>query len=91
MDSLNQELATHKPDVLIVDLSAGISFSVLTSLQEAAAETRIILWVNSISTELALQAMAFGIRGFCEKRPLLKPCCAAFTALRKASYGLKKP
>jgi two-component system, NarL family, nitrate/nitrite response regulator NarL len=67
MDLLSAEIEKHRPDVLIVDLSAGISFSVLNTLHDTASRIRTILWVNSISTELALQAMAFGIRGILRK------------------------
>src|ERR1035438_3682955 len=35
---------------------------------QAAPETRIVLWVTTISTELAFQAMGLGIRGVLRKQ-----------------------
>jgi DNA-binding NarL/FixJ family response regulator len=67
VDLLNDELGMHHPDILLIDLSEGFTFSVLQTLQPAALRTRIVLWVNSIPTELALQAMGFGIRGILSK------------------------
>jgi len=64
---LKRELEAHPPDLLLIDLTAGITFGVLSSLQAAASQTRIVLWVNSISTELALQATSLGVRGILRK------------------------
>jgi DNA-binding NarL/FixJ family response regulator len=60
-------MESHQPDLLLVDLSAGITFGVLSGLHEVAAQAKIILWVHSISTELALQAMSLGVRGILRK------------------------
>ncbi|HWE49313.1 MAG TPA: response regulator transcription factor [Bryobacteraceae bacterium] len=67
MDLLSEQIRLHRPDVLLVDLSEGFTFSVLHTLQAEASRTKIVLWVNSIPTELALQAMGFGIRGILSK------------------------
>jgi DNA-binding NarL/FixJ family response regulator len=67
VDLLSDELRTHHPDILLIDHSSGFTFNVLHTLQAAAARTKIILWVTSIPTELALQAMGFGIRGILSK------------------------
>lgn len=57
----------HQPDILLVDLTAGITFGVLSGLHEVASHAKIVLWVHSISTELALQAMSLGVRGILRK------------------------
>lgn len=67
VEELRSQMESHQPDLLLVDLSAGITFSVLSGLHEVAAQAKIILWVHSISTELALQAMSLGVRGILRK------------------------
>jgi DNA-binding NarL/FixJ family response regulator len=67
VEELRSQMELHQPDLLLVDLSAGITFSVLSGLHEVAAHAKIILWVHSISTELALQAMSLGVRGILRK------------------------
>jgi DNA-binding NarL/FixJ family response regulator len=66
-DDLDAELALHQPDLLLLDLTSNIHFSVLVRLQRAIIKTKIVLWVHSISTELALQAMSVGVRGVLRK------------------------
>lgn len=67
MDALRAQMEALQPDLLLVDLTAGFTFGVLSSLQEAASHAKIVLWVHSISTELALQAMSLGVRGILRK------------------------
>jgi two-component system nitrate/nitrite response regulator NarL len=59
--------ATHRPDVLLIDLTPDVTFGVLTELQRELPACRIVLWVRDISTELAYQAMELGVRGILRK------------------------
>jgi DNA-binding NarL/FixJ family response regulator len=65
---LQEQLAINKPEVLLLDLSHEVTFSVLSDLKHAAPETSIVLWVTAISTELAFQAMGLGVRGILRKQ-----------------------
>jgi len=67
IDGLRDQLESHQPDVLLVDLTSDVTFAVLSGLHEIACEARIVLWVHTISTELALQAMSLGVRGILRK------------------------
>lgn len=67
MDGLRTQMEAIQPDLVLVDLTAGITFGVLSGLHEAASQAKIVLWVHSISTELALQAMSLGVRGILRK------------------------
>jgi two-component system, NarL family, nitrate/nitrite response regulator NarL len=67
MQDLRTQMELHQPDLLLVDLTAGITFGVLSGLHESASHAKIVLWVHSISTELALQAMSLGVRGILRK------------------------
>jgi len=67
VENIAQELEKHQPDLLLVDMTSDVTFSVLSSLHGVASQARIVLWVHAISTELALQAMSLGIRGILRK------------------------
>jgi DNA-binding NarL/FixJ family response regulator len=68
IDDLSARLALHEPDVLLLDLTRGIDLSFIGRIQETASHRpKIVLWVHSVSTELALQAMSLGIRGIISK------------------------
>ena len=64
---LGERVEHHKPELLLIDLTSAVNFAVLSSLHQVARQARIVLWVHSISTELALQAMSLGIRGILRK------------------------
>lgn len=63
VDELRALLELHQPDVLLVDMTSEVTFTVLSGLHESGRNTKIVLWVHAISTELALQAMSLGVRG----------------------------
>ena len=63
LDELRAEMERHQPDVLLMDMTSNVTFTVLSGLNDAARQTKIVLWVHAISTELALQAMSLGVRG----------------------------
>jgi two-component system, NarL family, nitrate/nitrite response regulator NarL len=76
---LAETLPKLAPDVLLIDLTPDITFGVLTELQRELPAGRIVLWVRSISTELAYQAMELGVRGVLRKTlapELLLKCLA---------------
>lgn len=67
MDQIRGHLETEQPEILLVDLTSDVTFNALSGLQETACQAKIVLWVHSISTELALQAMSLGVRGILRK------------------------
>jgi CheY-like chemotaxis protein len=67
LEGLRETLEGHQPDILLMDLTAGITFAALSGLHEVVSHAKIVLWVHSISTELALQAMSLGVRGILRK------------------------
>jgi DNA-binding NarL/FixJ family response regulator len=67
LTDLEEHLERFQPDLLLIDMNAEIHFAFLNSIQEAASRSKIVLWVRSISTELAMQAMSVGVRGILRK------------------------
>jgi two-component system, NarL family, nitrate/nitrite response regulator NarL len=65
--ALVEEARAQKPDLLLLDLTPDLTFGVLLEVQRQLAGTRIVLWVRSISTELAYQAIEHGVRGILKK------------------------
>jgi DNA-binding NarL/FixJ family response regulator len=63
----DKALEAGKPDVLLIDLTPEVSFGVLTRLQRELPDCRVVLWVRSISTELAYQTLELGVRGVLRK------------------------
>ena len=62
-----EQVSQGSPDLVLMDLTAEITFAVLSELKHAMITTKIVLWVNTISTELAFQAMGLGVRGILRK------------------------
>jgi DNA-binding NarL/FixJ family response regulator len=65
--SMMEQIQHGAPDVVLIDLTAEITFDTLSALKQTMSRTPIVLWVNSISTELAFQAMGLGVRGILRK------------------------
>jgi two-component system nitrate/nitrite response regulator NarL len=61
------QMAVVPPNLILLDHTGEVTFSALSQLRRAIAECKIVLWVNSISTELAFQAMGLGVRGILRK------------------------
>src|SRR4051794_13926590 len=64
---LSAQLETATPDILLIDLTPEVTFAMLTATRRAIPESKIVLWVNAISTELAFHAMGLGVRGILRK------------------------
>jgi DNA-binding NarL/FixJ family response regulator len=64
---LMQQATDSSPDLLLLDLTPEITFAALSKLKRTLTNSKIVLWVNSISTELAFQAMGLGVRGVLRK------------------------
>src|SRR6266700_1657600 len=62
-----EQIAHGVPDLVLLDLTQEVTFAVLSDMKHAMMSCKIVLWVNSISTELAFQAMGLGVRGILRK------------------------
>ncbi|HWB84076.1 MAG TPA: response regulator transcription factor [Bryobacteraceae bacterium] len=67
VNCLMEQIGHGAADLVLMDLTQEITFGVLSELKHAMASCKIVLWVNSISTELAFQAMGLGVRGILRK------------------------
>ena len=74
--ALQQEIARVAPDVVLLELAPEITFAFLSELRRATP-CKIVLWVNAISPELAVQAVTLGISAILRKSlpPKLQADC----------------
>ena len=89
--ALMEQITQGAPDLVLMDLTPEITFAVLSDMKHAMSRTRIVLWVNSISTELAFQAMGLGVRGILRKTLPTDSRSNACKRFRPASSGSKRP
>ena len=64
---LMDQIGQGSPDVVLMDLTPEITLAVLSDMKRAMANSKIVLWVNTISTEFAYRAMGLGVRGILRK------------------------
>src|ERR1017187_4379115 len=59
--ALIEQMAQDSPELVLMDLTREITFAVLNEMKHAMTSSRIVLWVNSISTDgVALALVAVG-------------------------------
>lgn len=62
-DELLTAAAQLRPDLVLVDLIPDLSLSIIRELRHILPSGSLVLWVRSISTELAHHALDLGVRG----------------------------
>ena len=64
----SQAIGASDPDLVLIDLDEETPLDrLLESRREISPQSRIVLWVQSISPELAYQTMKLGVRGILRK------------------------
>jgi DNA-binding NarL/FixJ family response regulator len=77
-------LQVMAPGILLLDVMPHITLSTLSEFRRMAPECKLVLWVDSISTELAFQAIELGVRGILRKT---LPVESQVACLRKVHQG----
>jgi two-component system, NarL family, nitrate/nitrite response regulator NarL len=67
LPELMARLESDVPDILLLDVTPEVNLGVLSDIKRVARESKIVLWVNVISTEMAFQAIGMGMRGILRK------------------------
>ncbi len=62
-DEILNRVAAIQPPVVVLELTPSISLEFLRSLVAVSSHARIILWVDTITTEFASQAIGLGVCG----------------------------
>jgi two-component system nitrate/nitrite response regulator NarL len=64
---LAERFQADAPDILLLDLTPEVTLGVLSDIKRVVQESKLVLWVGAISTELAFQALGLGVRGILRK------------------------
>jgi DNA-binding NarL/FixJ family response regulator len=67
MTEIKQAVQKGEPDLLLLDLTPEVTFSALSEIKRSILHCKVVLWVHTIATELAFQAMGLGVRGILRK------------------------
>lgn len=62
-----RSLAERQPDVLLIDMTANITLSVIHDIRSVCPKTPMILWVETVSIEFVSQVIGLGVRGILRK------------------------
>ena len=60
---LHEQIKIFQPDILLLEVTSEVTFSMLSGLRTALPALRVVLWVHVIAIELALQSVSLGVRG----------------------------
>jgi DNA-binding NarL/FixJ family response regulator len=53
----------QQPELILIELTTDLSIDTLRALASSAQKAKIVLWVESITTEFVSQAITMGVRG----------------------------
>lgn len=90
LGEVGEQLESLRPDILLLDLSSEVTFGVLSRLRDAAAGSKIVLWVHEISTELALQAVSLGVRGILRRTLPIETVIRGLTRIAEGELWFEK-
>jgi DNA-binding NarL/FixJ family response regulator len=66
-DSLKNQARASRPDVLLIEVTPGITLDFLEEMRQVASAAHIVLWMDSALSEFLSQALGIGIRGLLRK------------------------
>ena len=55
------------PDVLLLDITAGLTFADLSTLHSCAPDTPVVLWADALPLELMFKTLEYGVRGVVQR------------------------
>lgn len=55
------------PDVLLLDITAGLTFADLSDLHDCVPECPVVLWADALPLELTFKTLEFGVRGIVQR------------------------
>jgi two-component system nitrate/nitrite response regulator NarL len=56
-----------RPDVLLLDITAGLTFADLSDLHACVPECPVVLWADALPLELMFKTLEFGVRGIVQR------------------------
>jgi two-component system nitrate/nitrite response regulator NarL len=62
--------AGKRPDLALLDLTAGLTFGSLTEVHHRMPDCPVVLWSDSLPLELVFKTLEFGVRGILQRTSL---------------------
>jgi len=59
--------SAREPDVLLLDITAGLTFADLGVLHNCIPECPVVLWAGALPLELMFKTLEFGVRGIVQR------------------------
>ncbi len=59
--------ATAQPQLILLDITAGLTFSTLTSLHAQLQDSPVVLWADQLPLDLVFKTLEFGVRGVVQR------------------------
>src|SRR5580698_4786741 len=59
--------AGNQPDVLLLDITAGLTFADLSDLHGCIPDCPVVLWADALPLELMFKTLEFGVRGIVQR------------------------
>jgi DNA-binding NarL/FixJ family response regulator len=59
--------SSRRPDVLLLDITAGLTFADLSGLHGHVPECPVVLWADALPLELMFKTLEFGVRGVVQR------------------------
>jgi DNA-binding NarL/FixJ family response regulator len=73
-----------EPDVVLLDITAGLTFADLGELHACVPECPVVLWADALPLELVFKTLEFGVRGIVQRNVQLEQLV---DAMRKVAAG----
>jgi two-component system nitrate/nitrite response regulator NarP len=66
--NLGQALLTSpKPDIVLLDITAGLTFGSLTEVHSHLPDTPVVLWAEALPLDLVFKTFELGVRGIVQR------------------------
>ncbi|MGA2715184.1 MAG: response regulator transcription factor [Bryobacteraceae bacterium] len=60
-------LDTVRPDAILLDITAGLTFASLGELHQCAPNCPVVLWADALPLELMFKTLEYGVRGIVQR------------------------
>jgi DNA-binding NarL/FixJ family response regulator len=90
LDTLLDAIHAREPDVLLIDFKPEENFAVLLEIRNRVPGCKILLWVHSISMEVAYHAMRLGVRGILRRTVDLELLLKCLQKVALGEYWFEK-
>ena len=56
-----------RPDTILLDITAGLTFTSLAELHQCAPDCPVVLWADALPLELMFKTLEYGVRGIVQR------------------------